>query len=61
MISMNSLWKEVQNQIPHILFEDNFFESTSGMREWRHKIFQSLISPLLLAILMRSLRQWIKN
>ena len=23
------------------------FESTSGMREWRHWIFQSLISPLL--------------
>ena len=36
MISMNSLWQEVQNQIPYILFEDNFFESTSGMREWRH-------------------------
>ena len=36
MISMSSLWQEVQNEIPHILFEDNFFESTSGMREWRH-------------------------
>ena len=47
MISMSSLWQEVQNQIPHISFEDNFFESTSGMREWRHLKFQSLISPLL--------------
>ena len=28
----NSL-QEVQNKIPHISFEDNFFESTSGMRE----------------------------
>ena len=25
---MSSLWQEVQNQIPHISFEDNFFEST---------------------------------
>ena len=33
---MRSLWQEVQNQIPHISYEDNFFESTSGMREWRH-------------------------
>ena len=30
---MSNLWQEVQNQIPHISFEDNFFESTSGMRE----------------------------
>ena len=36
MISMRSFWQEVQNPIPHIPFEDNFFESTSGMREWRH-------------------------
>ena len=36
MISMSSLWPEVQKQIPHISIEDNFFESTSGMREWRH-------------------------
>ena len=36
MISMSSLWQEVQNQILHISFEDNFFESTSGMREWSH-------------------------
>ena len=33
---MSSLRQEVQNQISHISFEDNFFESTSGMREWRH-------------------------
>ena len=33
MISMSNLWQEVQNQIPNIEFEDNFFESTSGMRE----------------------------
>ena len=25
MISMSSLWQEVQNQIPHISFEDNIF------------------------------------
>ena len=37
---MSSLWQEVQNQIPHFSFEDNFFESTSGMREWRHKNFK---------------------
>ena len=36
MMSMSSLWQEVQNQIRHISFEDNFFESTSGMRKWRH-------------------------
>ena len=24
---MSSVWQEVQNQIPHISFEDNFFES----------------------------------
>ena len=36
MISMSSLWQEVQNQIPYISFEDNIFESTSGMHEWRH-------------------------
>ena len=36
MMSMSSLWQEVQNQIPNISFEDNFFESTSGMRIWRH-------------------------
>ena len=47
MISMSNLWQEVQNQIPHISFEDNFSESTSGMRKWRHKKIQSLISPLL--------------
>ena len=39
MISMRSSWQEVQNQILHISFEDNFFISTSGMREWRHKNF----------------------
>ena len=33
MISMSNWWQEVKNQIPHISFEDNFFESTSGMRE----------------------------
>ena len=33
---MSCLLQEVQNRIPHISFEDNFFESTSGMREWRH-------------------------
>ena len=33
MISMSNLWQEVQNQIQHISFEDDFFESTSGMRE----------------------------
>ena len=33
IISMSSLWQEVQNHIPHIPFEDNLFESTSGMRE----------------------------
>ena len=32
-ILMRSLWQEVQNQTPHISFEDNLFESTSGMRE----------------------------
>ena len=26
MISMRSLWQEVQIQIPNISFEDNFFE-----------------------------------
>ena len=36
MKSINSFWHEVQNKIQHISFEDNFFESTSGMREWRH-------------------------
>ena len=50
MISMSNLWQEVQNQIPHISFEDNLFESTSGMREWRHWKFQSLISPLGITI-----------
>ena len=60
MISISSLWQEVQNQIPHISFEDNFFESTSGMREWRYWNFQSLISPVL-TIFMRSLRQWIED
>ena len=40
---MSSLWQAVQNLIPHISFEDNFYESTSGMREFRHRIFQSLI------------------
>ena len=34
------------------------FETTSGMREWFHWNFQSLISPLLLTVFMRSLRQW---
>ena len=33
MILMSILWQEVQNQIPHISFGDNFFVSTSGMRE----------------------------
>ena len=47
MISLSNLWQEVQNQIPNISFEDNFFESTSGMREFRHWNFPSLISPLL--------------
>ena len=36
-------------------------ESTSGMRQGRHRNFQSLISPLLLTIFMRSLRQWIED
>ena len=36
MISMSNLWQEVQNQIPHIAFKEKFYESTSGMREWRH-------------------------
>ena len=40
MTSMISLWQEVQNQIPHISFDDNFFESTSGMRKWHHKNFK---------------------
>ena len=39
----------------------NFFESTSGMRERRHWNFQSLISPLLLTVFMRSLRQGIED
>ena len=47
MISMRSLWQEVQNKIQHISFEYNFFESTSVLCEWRHLKFQSLISPLL--------------
>ena len=33
MILMRSLWQEVQNQVPHILFGDIFFDSTSGMPE----------------------------
>ena len=33
---MCGLWQEVHNQIQHISFENNFFESTSSMREWRH-------------------------
>ena len=33
---MSNLWQEVQNQIPHISFVDNFSEITSDMREWRH-------------------------
>ena len=37
------------------------FESTSGMREWRHWNFQSLISQLLYAIFIRNLRQWIED
>ena len=32
MISMSSLWQDVQNQIPHISFEDIFFESTSDVQ-----------------------------
>ena len=47
MISMSSLWQEVQNKILYISIEDNFFESTSGMREWRHLKFRKSISPLL--------------
>ena len=46
-IFMRSLWQEVQNQIPHISFEDHFFESTSGTANDVIKNFQSLISPLL--------------
>ena len=57
---MSNLWQEVQNQIPHISFADNFFGSTSGMREWRHWNFQSLICPLLKVIFMRSLRQLVE-
>ena len=37
------------------------FEITSCMREWRHLKFQSLISQLLQAIFMHSLRQWIED
>ena len=31
MISIHTLWQEVQHQILHISFEDNFFESTSEL------------------------------
>ena len=44
MISMSNLWQEVQNQIPHISFEDNFFESTSGMRELKFSKFNFSIT-----------------
>ena len=37
------------------------FRSTSGMREWFHWNFQSIISPLILTVFMRSLRQWIED
>ena len=37
------------------------FEITSGMREWFDWNFQSLISPLLLTIFIRSLRQWVED
>ena len=40
MTSMSSLLQEVQNQIWHISFEVNFFESISGMLKWRHKNFK---------------------
>ena len=40
---------------------NKFFESTSGLCEWRHYKFHSLFFPLLLAIFMRTLRQWIED
>ena len=57
-VFMRSLrqWKE--DLILHLSGCNNFFENTSGMREWRHWNFQSLISMLLQAIFMRSLFQW---
>ena len=58
---MRSLRQWVEDLILHISRFNNFFESTSGMREWRHWNFQSLISPLLLTIFMRSLRQWVED
>ena len=106
---MRNLWQEVQNQFPHISFEDNFlkyfryvpikslkilkfnfsgtistifictlsqwtedfilhiscsnnfFECISDSHEWHHLEFQRLISSVLLAIFMRSLRQWLED
>ena len=40
---------------------NNFFESTSGMRELGHWNFQSLIYPLFRAKFMRSLRQLVED
>ena len=37
------MWKE--DLILHLSGCNNFFENTSGMREWRHWNFPSLISP----------------
>ena len=45
----------------YIIAATFFFESTSGMPEWLHWNFQSLISPLLQVIFMRSLRQWVEE
>ena len=43
---MSSLWQEVQNKIPHILFEDNFLKVLPVCANDVIK-FQSLIFPLL--------------
>ena len=46
MVSMSSLWQKVQNQIPHISVEDNFFESTSCMRKFSKFDFSATISNI---------------
>ena len=46
---MSNLWQDVQNQIPHISFGDTFFESTSGMREWRHWNFSKFNSSITIS------------
>ena len=43
MKSMSSLWQEVQNQIPHISFEDNFFESTSVIKNFKVRLISTLL------------------